>query len=191
MKILVDMDGVLADFTRQQGLEMIRQGYPALADAQITEFYAERCYGRHFGPDALALAHDIPNRPGFFRKLPLIMGAEAGVRRLQNAGFTVQICSKPITGHPTCAEEKQEWLEEHFGLDLAETAYIGAHKATVEADYLIDDRPNILSYSRRHDRTDPVWAPIRFVQPWNQVDTEARLHLHGWAHLDSLLRQLA
>lgn len=118
-KLLLDMDGPLADFCN--GI------------------------GRGPGHPLRGFKDDVPEmyEPGFFKSLPVTDGAKEAVHRLVQSGqFEIGICSKPLAVRDrpayTSASEKYEWLHEHFP-ELVERVTLTWCKSLVHADLLIDD----------------------------------------------------
>ena len=150
--ILVDMDGVLADFEGYRATLMRAMGHPV--PPTVETFYGRETYARMFGEPLALVAEGITLVEGFFRNLPLIPGGIEGVRRLQSSGHDVRICSSPLRRNPHCRDEKLEWLRRHLGSDWADEATITSVKSEVVGDYLIDDRPDL----KRGIKPDE-WSP--------------------------------
>lgn len=158
MIILVDMDGVVADFEagtvslfKKLGLDprrtTARTDWGILACLESEELRERVLEGWH--------------RPGFFRSLPAISGAKDAYERLTLFGHQVYFCTAPLRNHATCASEKISWLAEHFGEAAASHAIITGDKTLVMGDYLIDDRPNV------HGVKSPTWTQLLYAQPYN------------------------
>jgi 5'-nucleotidase len=182
--VLVDMDGVLADF--DAGIES-----QLIGNTLITEPFSNRTsfYIRDTYPEHQAIIESIHNGAGFFRNLPLIEGALDGWQRLLDAGYEPRICSSPLVSSLRCREEKLEWLEQHFvprfGPSVVENALITSDKYSCEGIALIDDKPDI----RRMD--EAVWQHIVFDHSYNQT-AKSKLRLYGWndPNLEKLLSNL-
>lgn len=108
--VFLDMDGVLADF-----------------DAGV---------GKHCAQD-----EDPPQmfEPGFYRNLPVIVGAKEAVQNLlQIPLIDLQIATKPTTKNLHCATEKYQWVEEHFP-QLLRKMTLTHDKSLLLGDVLVDD----------------------------------------------------
>ena len=131
MIVLLDMDGVLADF--EEGHNRM---FPHLKPTGERDTW-----------DILDTAPEEARQhilegwhsPGFFRGLKPIEGAIEGTKALLRK-HDVFICTAPLMHHATCAEEKIAWIKEYFGADLTRRTIISADKTLIRGNYLIDDR---------------------------------------------------
>lgn len=170
--VLVDMDGVLADFDAGVERELAAELATAVSFADRTSFYIR---------DSLPEHHDtveaIHNADGFFRNLPLMEGALEGWQALIDLGYEPRICSSPLMSHLQCEAEKLAWLEEHFvphfGPSVVETAIITRDKYLAAGIALIDDKPDI----KRVDEAE--WTHIVFDHSYNK-SAASSLRLNGW-----------
>lgn len=185
--VLVDMDGVLADFDAAFH-ETVREEYPhvqmldPLPDPP--SFYASQAYPGEHQSELRA----ISNAEHFFARLPVIPGALEGWQRIIDEGFRPQICSSPIRSNPYSETEKLGWLEKHlapaFGLWVVETAIITSEKFRQDGVALVDDHPDI-------PNTDIAsWQHVLFDRACNR-HVETDLRLVGWndPSLGSILRK--
>jgi len=160
MRILVDMDGVLADF--EQGfVDVFSVRYPEipyLTKDQRTEFYLKELYP----PEVQPLVTQTYSEAGFFLNLPVIYGARQGLEALKNAGADVFICTSPLLKNPTCASDKFAWMEKHFGKVWRDRVIVTKDKTLVHSDILIDDRPEI------EGCMTPTWEHVLFSQKYNE-----------------------
>jgi 5'(3')-deoxyribonucleotidase len=75
---------------------------------------------------------------GFFRNLPLMVGAKETIEHLINDHhLDVHIASKPIP-NGFCPSEKFEWVAEHLPALLKKT-HLVQDKGLLLGDYLVDD----------------------------------------------------
>lgn len=168
--VLVDMDGVMADFDGEVSRKLLSQlpGF-SLPDPS-TDFYITR---RISDPDHVAVARSIQSSEGFFRGLQPIDGALDGWHQLEEMGYAPRICSSPLRSNLWCATEKLAWLETHLGVSVAAHAIIDKDKSRYDAIALIDDRPVVKGAEHA------PWQHVLFSQPYNQhIDTHYRLN--GW-----------
>lgn len=175
--VLVDMDGVLADFDRRI-VELLAPTCPGL-HTDRTDFYFKQAFPRY-----AAEIGDVTVETGFFSSLPLVAGALEGWERIRRAGFAPRICSAPPAHSLTCVAEKKAWLEEHFGGDVSDAAIIDSNKWAHHGIALIDDRPMI-------PRTaEASWQHIVFDASYNRAMTDGP-RLTGWTdpNLEGLLDQ--
>lgn len=161
--VLVDQDGVLADFERAFRDALVARGVAPVA--RRTTYLLQREYGE-------ALTNEIMGTRDFFRRLPLIEGAVEGMRRLA-AAHDVYICTAPIDS-PHVVPEKFAWIGEHLGPEWVARTIVTRDKTVVRGDVLIDDRPDIVGVYR-----NPEWAHVLYDAEYNR-DALARLRMRGW-----------
>jgi 5'-nucleotidase len=177
--VLVDMDGVLADFDQEivNRLRARHPHIPILADR--TNFYFSHDYPEH--ADVIRAMSD---EEGFFDSLPMVNGALDGWQRILDGGYLPRICSSPIRTNPHSKKEKLGWLEKNFapvfGSWVVEQAIITREKEKYPGIALIDDRPEI------NNAAKAAWQHIIFDHPYNQDSLQPRLY--GWS--DGNLLQL-
>jgi 5'(3')-deoxyribonucleotidase len=112
MIVYVDMDDVLADFSR--AYHNYRGTHPHIAFPQSI--------------------------PGFFEGLQPIEGAIDSVNRLRASGtFEVYILTAPSTRNPLSYTEKRLWIEQHFDYEFTKQLIICSNKGLLKGNYLIDD----------------------------------------------------
>lgn len=151
MRLLVDQDGVMADFMGRVFDITEQETGRRYCHADITDYWFDGC------PDK-DLFMDIMNREGLYRDLDVITGSVQAINRLREQ-YDVVVCSAPPKGSKTAEDEKREWLARHFDNDFAEAAIITRNKHLVMGSVLIEDNPHI--------RRDAAWTPVMLDQPWN------------------------
>ena len=180
--VLVDMDGVLADFDGASEA-FLRQNYPHVPVAQRQSFYFRDDY---IDTTHQAILNDLHTSQFFFRDLPEVPGAIEGWQRIIDLGYEPRICSSPLTSNEWCKAEKLEWVEQHLGEEALKTAVITSDKEQVAGIALIDDRPVIKNADQA------TWQHIVFHQPYNQhIDTDLRLRDWYDENLSAILERAA
>ncbi len=177
--ILVDMDGVLADFDKEV-LSRMEARYPHIPLLGARQ----NCHVADDYPEHWALIRELSNEPGFFDSLPQVDNALEGWGRIIDLGYNPRICSSPINTNPNSRIEKLGWLQRHFapyfGSIVAEQAIITRDKHLFDGVALIDDRPEL------RGADEASWRHIIFDQPYNRH--VAGLRLSGW--LDKKLPEI-
>ena len=166
MIILVDQDGVLADF-EGRFLELWREWYPDEAYApnedrtsfQITDAYP---------PELKDQVEGVYNSLGFILSLPPIAGAVEAIQEMVALGHTVRICTSPLTRYEDCVLEKYAWVEKYFGIDFVRNLILSKDKTFIRGDILIDDKPEIKGFMT------PEWEHVIFDRPYNRHVTDRR-----------------
>jgi 5'-nucleotidase len=167
--VLVDMDGVLADFDAA----VLDRLLPGVAPVARTHFYIAEDYPRH-----AADIEDITSQPDFFLNLPLVDEALRGWQRLIDAGYQPRICTAPLSRNSQSVQGKLAWLRRHFvprfGELVVSDAIIGKEKYRHSGLALIDDRPEVDT-----NNGQATWCHIVFDRPYNQ-HSSAALRICGW-----------
>lgn len=174
--ILLDMDGVLADWERAfaQAWRAEYPHLPALTQADRYHYFVEKDFRAHHGNDYFEEVDRIIHAPWFFASMLPIGGAREGVAAMQRLGLHVVVCSSPPQNAHAVAE-KFAWLERHFGDDLRKHAIMTNDKTLVKGAYLIDDRPEIDGAAL------PEWQHVVFDAPYNRhVTGRLRMNWESW-----------
>ncbi|XP_021491169.1 5'(3')-deoxyribonucleotidase, cytosolic type isoform X2 [Meriones unguiculatus] len=161
VRVLVDMDGVLADFESGllQGFRRRFPGDPHVPLEQRRGFLASEQYGA-LRPDLAEKVVSVYEAPGFFLNLEPIPGAVDALREMNNMQDTeVFICTSPLRKYDHCVAEKYRWVEQHLGSQFVERIILTRDKTVVMGDLLIDDkdtiRDRLLCLSCPRPRGDP------------------------------------
>lgn len=175
--ILLDVDGPLAGFD-ERGWHAI-ECHKWETDVPSWGKQVHRYFTDHLTDTRQRkAARRMTEGEGWFRDLPVVPGAKAGVDELLRQGFDVWLCTKPMAANPYCADEKRAWVREHFP-ELKGKLIITPDNAMVRGDILLDDAVAIDWLPRAS------WAPVIFTQPFNGEGSHWE-HLPHWTWTDQI-----
>lgn len=168
--VLVDMDGVLADFDGATE-SYLKDYHPHISIvAERQHFYFRNDY-----PDIShqAIIDELHASQHFFASLPPVHGAFEGWEKLHELGYEPQICSSPLRTNEWCKEEKIDWIRRHLGPSAARSAIIDSAKENYDGIALVDDRPTVKN-------TDQAsWQHVVFDRSYNR-GVEVEFRIVGW-----------
>ena len=176
MRILIDMDGVIADFDGEF-LKRWQERHPDKIYVPLTErttFYVKQQY-----PDELkSLVSEIVLEPGFFRDMMPIDGGKEALFEMDRMGFEVFICTSPMSTYKNCVLEKFEWVDRVLGPQWVKRIILTKDKTLVKADYLIDDKPEITGVE-----DTPSWEHTLYDRPYNRGINKKRITWENWKNI--------
>lgn len=176
MRILIDMDGVIADFDREF-LQRWRKRHPDKFYVPLEErntFYVKEQY-----PDELKpLVTEILLEPGFFRDMVPVPGAVDALIEMDARGFEVFICSSPLSAYKNSTLEKYEWVEKTLGFPWTKRVILTKDKTIVTGDFLIDDKPAITGVVK-----SPTWEHILYDRLYNRGTEKRRIAWDNWEEI--------
>jgi 5'-nucleotidase len=168
-RLLVDMDGVMADV------------YSQFVAYEEREFGYRQPIENMLGKKE----HDVFKNlsaylysKGFFRNAPVMEGSIEAIKTL-NKKYELFIVSAAME-FPTSLHEKYEWLEEHFPFISWKQMVFCGLKTVVQGDIMIDDHYKNLDFFE--GRT------ILFTQPHNfGVGEKNHERVHSWEDISRIL----
>jgi 5'-nucleotidase len=171
-RILIDMDGVIADWGGEYGRLLDTFGEAAAA---IPRHADQRQFNLNEGrtKEEQAIIAQVMVHPGFYSRLVPIPGAKQALKQMLGYGYDVRIVTSPWASNPTCASDKLNWVIKHYGSHWAKRVVITSDKTIVHGDFLIDDKPEITGAAT------PAWEHVLFDQPYNR-HVEGKRRLDGW-----------
>jgi 5'(3')-deoxyribonucleotidase len=156
--VLLDVDGVCADIVRASIAAM--KGCPVFRPSDVTSWD----FSSVPGLDVQELYRRW-SLPGFCSGIPVCKGAVEGVMELQRHADVV-FCTTPFEPSKTWEYERAMWLERVFGAS-AEDIVFARDKASVEGDFLVDDRTKNLQQAECCGGKG-AWFPVCWDAPYNR-----------------------
>jgi 5'-nucleotidase len=168
-RILVDMDGVLADIY-QRFFELHEE------ETDIRKTFNE-IIGMKEG-DAFPALGDWVMTPGFFRSMPVMPGSQKGLKLL-NEKYDVTVVSM-ATEFPISLTDKQLWLHDNFPFINWKQIVFCGDKSLIRADIMIDD--HLKNLDNFEGET------ILFTQPHNITEIASRhKRVCSWDEIEKIL----
>jgi 5'(3')-deoxyribonucleotidase len=168
-RILVDMDGVLADV------------YPRFFELYKEETGLRKTMGELIGlkeGEAFPEIYRWVETPGFFRTIPVMPDSQR-VLKLLNDNYEIIVVSM-ATEFPVCLTDKQLWLNDNFPFISWKQVVFCGNKSLIPADLMIDD--HLKNLDNFNGQT------LLFTQPHNMIlkDTPHQ-RVDSWAEIEKLL----
>ncbi len=167
LPLLVDMDGVLADFESEMAKRWLRKHltgptYPREREVWDAWELLPESHKQSF--------IDIMCEEGFFHSLTPVEGALEALREMLAVGLDVRICTAPMPTSDFCMGEKVRWVRDHLGTPWVKRMIISADKTVIRGFALIDDKPVITGVCK------PEWTHVIFNHCYNQNAQGPRLN---------------
>jgi 5'(3')-deoxyribonucleotidase len=163
-RVLLDCDGVLADFVGGF-LKLVNARFgTSLSSADVTCWDIAEALGwsRERAMEAYGLITECDQ---FAAKLDVLAGAVSGVRRLREVA-EVYIVTSPWWSQPTWLRDRTNWLHKHFGITANNVVYTGA-KHLIVGDVLVDDKTSTCEAWRA---AHPGGVAVQWSTPHNLRD---------------------
>ena len=149
MKIILDVDGPVADFIG---------GIVSLIDRpnnrhEATEWDWWNTYADH---DKIKIEQALRTR-NFWENLPITTGALPGIQYLRDQGHEIIWCTSPYSKCPVWVDARYKWLEKNFQRgNLEEPIVFTRHKYLIRATAMIEDHPLWLTEWEKAWKSEPT-----------------------------------
>jgi len=194
--ILVDMDGVIADF-ELQFLRLWRKRHP---EAKWLPIMNRRSHYTDMDPSKVydkARTHAIlGNAEELYATMPAIEGAIEALKEMdKNPKLNIKICTAPFGQgevRKRCTDAKRKWIRKHLGSKwLSTEKFICVKdKVQVPGDILVDDKPNPCKHWRiLSAKSSAAWKHVVFTQPFNKKhkSCQSKPRLNHWSKWKAVL----
>jgi 5'-nucleotidase len=167
-RILVDMDGVLAD---------VYSRFFELHEKESGQLLSVKDVAGKLEAEAFPNQLKWVTTTGFFRGVPVMPGSKEGLKRL-NDNYNIIVVSM-ATEFPHSLTDKQLWIHEHFPFITWQQMVFCGNKNIIQADIMIDDHLKNLDYFKGET--------ILFTQPHNLLINHSRhRRVDSWANIEKL-----
>jgi 5'(3')-deoxyribonucleotidase len=155
--VLLDCDGVLADFVGHVSARLAEVGH-VIPEVTSYDFI------RGFGPEVGAAARTLLKDPDTWKTMPPYEEAQRGVEALRSVGHTIVVVTSPWLSCHTWAHVRREWLDKHFDVDSGDLI-VTSRKELVGGDAFVDDRiESVASWAIRN----PKGHALLMDRPWTR-----------------------
>ena len=187
LRILLDCDGVLADFVRAYLWHVnkihARRIPTAYSPDDVTQW--DIASALSLSKETEDEASAIMGRPGECLKISAYLGSSEGVRMLQELG-DVHIVTTPFPPSETWTSQREKWLAVHYGIPRSRVCH-AYDKTIVAGDVLIDDKTSTLvAWKRAH----PGGVAILWDRPWNRGDAWSGMRATSWQEVADGIKYL-
>ncbi len=159
--LLIDVDGVLADFTTAT-LEVVHQLTGRRYEASSVTTW--EVFDSIPEAEAMSAVYDVIKGEGGCMGIPVYPGAKEGISLIRKRVHLVAVTT-PFIGSKTWVHERFKWLEEHFQI-RAKDVIFAKNKSRVHGDFFLDDKPehveDWISYWKMPQRAF-LWATDRAI----------------------------
>lgn len=155
--VLLDCDGVLANFVDHLRAELAKLGHKVSSPSQYD-------FLRGFGEEVGAAARTLLKDPDTWRLIPPYEEAQKGVEFLRSLNHEIVVVTSPWLSCRGWADTRREWLDKHFDVSHADLI-VTSRKEQVHGDVFLDDRSDMVQEWQEKNPTgwallmNRSWAP--------------------------------
>ncbi len=164
MLILSDLDGVGAEMD----LNLRRRWAVEHPDLPLPQDFLTWNWHKDISKAHTKAFNRLLESDGFFSELEPVPGWAEAMNKLLDEGHDVLIASTPWASSRSCWQDKVDWVGDTLGGRWRDRVQLIRDKTLLDADVLIDDKPEITGRNTGPRRTHPAWTQIIFDQPYNR-----------------------
>lgn len=180
MIILIDQDGVIADIERGF-IETWRKMFP---NEEYIPLSKRKTHSQRASyKEKEEKFNNVFWSEGFFLNLPIIGGAKKAIEDMREEGYTVKICSAPISFYKFCIPEKYAWIEKNLGTEWVKEVILSRDKTLIHGDILIDDKPEVTGVNT------PSWKHVLFEAPYNEHSIKPKIK-SDWSNWREVIKNV-
>lgn len=183
-RVLVDVDGVLADFIGS-ALRIVNGLFgTSHVPEDVTEFSIADSLGLN-AEQASLMKRAIGGSPRLAGGLAVLPGAKDGMRALREVA-DVYIVTSSWDSNETWEYDRKAWLKRNFGIGHHDIVFTAA-KHLVYGDVLVDDKTSTCEAWRE---AWPNGVAVQWRTPHNRRDAWSGVSASDWSHLVDLVQGL-
>jgi len=184
-RVLVDCDGVLADFVSGFLNIVNAQFGTEYTPSDVTEFDIAKSlqWSAEQSDRAYSLIADCDR---FAAKLAILPGAQSGIARLLEVA-EVYVVTSPWWSHATWVRDRNNWPYEHFGIGAGRVVHTAA-KHLIAGDVLVDDKTSTCEAWRK---AWPQGIAVQFATLHNRRDAWDGESTSDWGRLIEIVTKTA
>ena len=177
MRVLLDCDGVIADWTGAVADVVRKHG----GEMDLTKWFRNN----DLAPDIRGKVMRELNDPDFCFMFKPLAGAIEAIKELRAAGHEVQFVTA-IWDSPTWAYDRNRWLRKHGLIKSTSGVTFTKDKHIVKGDFFVDDKiSNVLEWRKAW----PNGIGVVWAQPWN-VDYIGHTRWNDWSRLIKMVQTM-
>lgn len=176
-RILLDVDGVMAEFTHHLCSQIGLQA----EEPDPSTFTEWDFIKHHLTTHQAKVCDEILSKPDFWFTQPLMPGAKEAVDLFLKAGHEVHFVTHRWPGCYGWTETRIEWIKKNLGVEYS-FVHIAGHKYVYDGNVFVDDREtHIMAWKKEQDRKEFYESEaMLFSAPYNKkLDWTPRLE--GWS----------
>ena len=181
IRLLMDCDGVLADFVGGTAKLYNRITGRKLdpASIKVWDFTGSLEFET---PEQREYFEHLLRSPGFAMHLEPLSGSREAVAILKNL-VDLHIVTSPLSDSTTWVHERVEWLKLHYGIDKKHIHHSDT-KFVYSGDLFVDDKPE---HVRAWDEENPNGMALLWSTPGNQGEKDVT-YIGSWEGLIDLIK---
>jgi 5'-nucleotidase len=140
MRVMIDLDGVLADFNNAVINHFKELGYER-SDLFLRTYDISKWYDAD-NEEVRQEFVELMGTKGFWLSLRLMPGAVDALKEIKKLGHEIYILTTPWWSSPVSLTEKWGWIKRKLGrvINPCEQVLYATNKSIIDGDILIDDK---------------------------------------------------
>lgn len=184
MKILIDVDGVVADLVTPVLERINKETNASIQYDDISSFYFLDTKHRILTKDQSEVARRAFSEPGLVESLSIIPGAQEGVQALREHNHEIIWVTSPWKDSKSWCYERTRWLAQNFDANSDDVIFC-SKKERIPGNVFIDDRSKSVEEWQKKNYSG---VALLYDQPWNQENSKNKRFT--WQSINGLLWHL-